>query len=235
MVWRGWIVVLGLLAAAFASADTPRLVLRSIMPLHERAETYFEEGRIGLAVANAEAFAGLEPFRLRLEAPGLTVRDQQEAERILQRAIDAWHQGLGRSDIFIIDPNGKIPVIVRPQVRENGQIVAAYIHWSRGVRMTRTGYRPEINATIQLAQRGHGRSNLRECQRIHAAAHELGHLLGLDDSRASTGVMTRVGARGQLQPSAEEIAAVRWIRNQALSLLAANDIAVESGNTLARD
>lgn len=124
------------------------------------------------------------------------------------RGIQIWSESISDSP-FVLASSGQTPMIRVKFVNSiqsggdvQGQVEATrMLHWGTSVSY-------KIEGTL-LVRRTTGRRELREDELTEVIAHELGHLLGLDDAEECIGLMGPfVPGRPRMKPSHEEVNAV---------------------------
>jgi hypothetical protein len=172
-------------------------------------------GSRGKQLATLESYLLTEPVTV-----GLDNGDVPDgmAESI-GRGIQIWSAALSDCP-FVLAKNGQRPMVVVKFVDNitsggdvQGQVEATrMLHWG-----TSTSYK--IEATL-LVRRTTGRRDLRDDELTEVVAHELGHLLGLDDAEECVGLMGPfVPGRPRMKPSREELNAVVHYRDQLRSAI----------------
>lgn len=182
----------------------------------QHAERLLWEGRLAEARAHCEVVAYANPLTLR---PAGTRFDA-----IVGQAGEVWNRALG-FPVFRLGARGETSAVrfemVDHLVRE-GRPIAGLADWRRDV-----WYEPQCRSRIE------GLIRLRTTQEdgrpmpsealLQTAVHELGHILGLADSRQ--GVMAPLDPdRGFFPPTAAEIDAVRAIFADARRIRAIADL-----------
>ncbi|HWA82358.1 MAG TPA: hypothetical protein VG820_02920 [Fimbriimonadaceae bacterium] len=141
----------------------------------------------------------------------------------IDAGLRVWADALSDSPFRIAKP-GQKPMIVVKFVDSidsggdvQGQVEATRtLHWGSSVSY-------QINGTL-LVRRTTGRRDLRPDELTEVVAHELGHLLGLDDAQECVGLMGPfVSGRPRLKPSKEEVDAVVNYREELRSAIAKLD------------
>lgn len=145
---------------------------------------------------------------------------RDEKANSIDRGIDIWSSAIPDSPFVAARP-GEKPMITVKFVRAidkggdvQGQVEATrMLHWGSSVSY-------KIEGTL-LVRSTTGRRDLDEDELSEVVAHELGHLLGLDDANDCVGLMGPfVPGRPRLKPSKEEQAAVLQYRDQLRDAIA---------------
>lgn len=151
----------------------------------ERARSEFRLGNARAASAHAELVALPEGVRLVIDD------GSQRYDRLIQEAAYLWEDALERPGLFGSNdaraPEVRIRVV--PGLVANGRNVGGFAKWKR--RVTTCGdtvIEQLFQADIQIRRMGGDAMR-------HAIAHELGHVLGLNDSTSRGDVMGPVDAR----------------------------------------
>ncbi len=138
----------------------------------------------------------------------------------IARGIRIWEDALPDSPFVLARP-GEKPMITVKFVNSidsggdvQGQIEATrYLRWGSTVSYKITG--------TMLVRVNTGRRPLREDEITEVVAHELGHVLGLDDAEDCVGLMGPfVPGRARLRPSDDELQAVVQYRDQLREAIA---------------
>lgn len=167
-------------------------------------------GARGKQLATLQSYLLAQPVTV-----GIDPSDQGDwkTESIL-KGIQIWSDALEDSPFVLARP-GQKPMVVVKFVNSietggdvQGQVEATrMLHWGNAVSY-------KIEATL-LIRRTTGRRELREDEISEVVAHELGHLLGLDDAEECVGLMGPfVPGHARVRPSREELNAVLDYRDQ---------------------
>lgn len=148
------------------------------------------ESLVPNALPKAHAHLALFPSGIRVALRD-DARRGPEADRAVRAAAQWWEQRLQTPGLFHFVPGGAgAPVVLRivPSLPE-GPNVTGYTKWTR--RVTRCGDRV-VNETFEARLRVRA---MEPAAMRHAAAHELGHLLGLPDVARPGDVMGPIDPR----------------------------------------
>ncbi len=194
-------------------------VARATASLTDDATDALREARLTNAQGDREK--ALAIFESRLLSKGATIAFDRSVTghgKALGYAIDAWESSLDDSP-FIVSNSTKRPDIVIKLVDElktdepveiQGRVDASRkFFWNHSTH----GYK--LEATISICRRTEGDRLLTEREMGEVIAHELGHILGLDDNEDPKGLMGPF-VPGVLRPwpSDEEIETVVRYRKE---------------------
>jgi hypothetical protein len=132
----------------------------------------------------------------------------------IQRGLQVWSDALPDSPFVLARPGQKPMVVIRfvDSIISGGDVqgqveATRMLHWG-----TTVSYKIE---GLVLIRKSTGRRDLREDELTEVVAHELGHLLGLDDVENCVGLMGPfVPGKARLKPSKDELSAVLEYRDQ---------------------
>ena len=173
-----------------------------------------------LAAAHARLILVSHQIKIRLSTAGYSPSAAARCRRALVEACDIWQSALDDSFEFIQTP-ADIYAIFQPDVRLQGEPVAGYVRWQRTLqadagKVVVQGYR----ADMQLRTVTPGGQPMPAAAMRHEACHELGHVLGLDDTEKLGAVMGPLDIEHPASgPTVAEVATVRQIRQDANQLL----------------
>jgi len=152
---------------------------------------------------------------------GLDPSEEADSKAIcIERGVHIWNESLTDSPFALARPGQKPMIVVKfvnsidPGGDVQGQVEATrLLHWGSSVSYKIEG--------VLLVRRTTGRRELREDEMTQVVAHELGHLLGLDDAEDCVGLMGPfVPGHPRLKPSREEVGAVVDYRLQLRDAIA---------------
>jgi hypothetical protein len=178
--------------AAFAPASTGheagavRGRLLPDLPEHlEYAEKDLNRGQVGDALAHIDLIL-MNRLSYRINFVNVPEEVQPECTAAFRDAVAMWERALGKDSVFEEAAEGQsaeIVVTFQHDVQQNGAEVAGYVTWRRRVVVSQDGSpKMDMSSDVRVRTvRPDGGAMLLEHMR-HTCAHELGHVLGLDDS-----------------------------------------------------
>ena len=184
------VVVAALAALAPASTGNGTEALRGRLlpdlPEHlEYATKDVQRGQVADAMAHIDLIL-MSHLHYRLNFVNVPEEIQPECTAAFRDAVAMWERALGK-DCDIEEAKygepAEIQVTFQHDVQQNGAEVAGYVTWRRKVVLGSDGV-PKMDLTSDVRVRTvkpDGSAMLLEHMR-HTSAHELGHVLGLDDS-----------------------------------------------------
>lgn len=153
-----------------------------------------------------------------LEKVGASQR--QTCMDALNASFDGWEAALNQTIHFQLESDpakATIKVTFRPDVWLSGDPVAGLTHWSRKIRSSGGQVESvEFKADVNVRARGLHSENYPVETIRQETEHELGHILGLEDSRHVGDLMGAWDPRHPVDgPQEHEILAVKNLREEA--------------------
>jgi hypothetical protein len=149
--------------------------------------------------------------------------DRARATESTNRAIQIWEESLGNEIKFIPVDRSKAQLRIqfKEQVRTRGNEIAGYAVWQRNVHDWGNGiYRASLSGDIDLRTKTPTGRDMSTDAMTHAAAHEIGHLLGLWDSPTFGDIMGPLHLKQPITKlSSNELNALRDARDEARQIL----------------
>jgi|GEM_PF-1089562 len=220
------ILALGALSAAsFARLDA---LLAPVLP---EVNKHLQEGQADIAsntmpMAKAHAQVVLlgKDLSVGVLFQNIPAAEHQHCLDALDSAMQEWNSVLGGTVNFTRANTGdftNITVRFRPKVVMKGEDVAGYVNWKRSIKTPTTGDPKGIfYADLQIREKQLDGSLMPLPAMRHAAMHELGHVLGLDDSSHVGDVMGPLDVENPVaSPSDLEIATVKSLREKAQEII----------------
>jgi hypothetical protein len=162
----------------------------------------------------------LDRVRVAIDADTLKGRDAEALESGVRNGIDVWRKALPDCPFQFVPSDTPADVVVRfvPRIDRRSQLQGLVRAERRFFfHNGKSGY--ELNGEILLRDNAFGR-NLDSDEISRVAAHELGHLLGLDDRYESHGLMGAfTPGPGRSGPTGAELQAVLKFRRDTRNAL----------------
>lgn len=171
-------------------------------------------------MARAHAMAVLVSQEVTVEVALDKMSGRRTACRVaVDEALEAWEKAIGGGIRLRRVPDGERSGIVirfQPDVREKGAPVAGYVNWERKAE-DGTG---RVTGDVKIRTVNLDGSDMPTRAMRNIVIHEMGHLLGLDDTERTGEAMGPLDVgRPVSAPSEPEAAAVRALRADAENLL----------------
>lgn len=192
-------VISGLvLVALFASVtafspngDDPRIQDRLYEHLDAASRAYLY-GHTSEATAYAEMVLLSRAIKVSVDDSNVPDRMKDSARRAFRDAMINWEEALNGEVKFVIVPRRDADVVVSytGDIRVSGDEAAGTVRWTRQVmNIGLDQFEYFVRATIVLRTHTPRREEMNYDQMLHTAGHELGHILGLEDSRNARELM----------------------------------------------
>lgn len=190
-MWGRWgigitLTLLGAMASSTPAPPTLRLL--------ERAQTALAEGRLGESEASLEALGVGAPVRVSIDLTGMPADQRAGAWVSYLSALRMWEDashGLVRWHLSTPE-NAQVRIAFVPAARYEHRHVAGRATWSRAVHQLGDSYFATLRADIAIGLQDPNGQALSLPAIRHVMAHELGHVIGLDDSPMSGSIMGRL-------------------------------------------
>lgn len=173
------------------------------------------------AMARAHAMAVLvsKEVAVEVEFDRAATSRRSTYRAVVDEALETWEKALGdgvRLRRVVDGERSGIVIRFQPDVRERGQAVAGYVNWKRLAEDGVGG----VTGLVQIRTVNLDNTPMSSRAMRNIVMHEMGHLLGLDDTERTGEVMGPLDAgRPVAAPSELEANAVRALRAEAESLL----------------
>jgi len=173
-----------------------------------------------VAAAHADLVLLGDEVRYSVQFVGVSEKLRARCLKSLEGALDSWERALDDTVSFreVTDPNeAEIVIRFKPNVMMGKEPVAGYANWKRtlhsdGPKVNEVKFRADLQIrTINLD----GQPMALDCVR-HEIAHEVGHILGLEDSDSTSDLMGPLDtSRPMHRPQPYEAQAVKKLREEA--------------------
>lgn len=198
-----------------------------------------ESGRWQEASAQSDAILLPGAIRYAVQFEGRAIHAEERARKAIDYAISIWSDvaedivfeevaehtfgRIGFSGISASRSRTAVEVVIvfSPDGRRGNSPAAGHIAWQRWVGpLPQGGFGARVQARIDIRTELPGSQvPMNLAQMRHAVAHEIGHLLGLDDSPRVGDVMGPLDlSRPAVRPSFEETLALRELRAAARNI-----------------
>ena len=151
----------------------------------DRAERAISDGRSEEAVACAEMVLLKRDITVFVDDRNVPWQIKESADRALRLAAINWEDALNREIRFRFVPRAYADVVIRYSdgVKHGGRQAAGTVQWSRQVMSLGSDrYSYKVTAHITLRTHAPNGAMMSQRQMMHTAGHELGHILGLEDT-----------------------------------------------------
>ncbi len=216
------IAIMGLIAATSSAIDTLPLIQTKVMRDLQKAERFLNQGEFEKAAVYASLYSGDE-LTVRVDQTSLPIGYEAECRSALNDAMKMWeYESNGRVRFRLVESG---PAMVRLKFTDSlyvgGSLAAGRATWSRNVvdwgfgQITR-----EVSARVEVRWKGTDGQNHSPAAMRHTLAHELGHVIGLDDNPAG-GIMGPLNAQNpETSLSSQEESALTGLLSASEDLFA---------------
>ena len=211
--------------ATIASANSFSGAIQPSLTKHlKHAEECFLDGKYNEAQAYAELVIIKDQLRVYVDPTSLPDAIRRDAHRAIADAINNWNNALNGQVEISLTTRDEANVIIRftNRLYLYGGEAAGSARWSRNVMSwsnNHFSFQTLGNIVLRTHKPNGGLMNLDQLRQ--AAGHELGHILGLEDSYRRDDIMGPLRLdRPTIKPSAREINSLLALHERALGVLA---------------
>ena len=173
----------------------------------------------GMARAHAMAVLVSNDVAVQVVLDEVPASRRTTCRAAVDEALQSWEKALGDGiHLRRLEDGQRSGIVVRfqPDVRERGEPVAGYVNWKR-VAQEAGG---SVTGDIQIRTMNIDGAPMSGRAMKNIVVHEMGHMLGLDDTDRSGEAMSPLDPnRPVAGPSSAEADAVRALRQEATNLL----------------
>ena len=224
------VALLGATLLASLSFSVPgggrnNLVQDKVYDFLDEAETSYMAGNAPRALAYSQAAAMQGTIKVAVDFDAVPDRLISDATSSVTEAFELWEDALDRQIQFeIVSPKEAVlRISFKDSVHLMGREVAGYAVWSRQVYDWGNGkYTTRTSGDISLRTSHPSHGDFSHQAMVHAAAHEIGHYLGLWDSPRVGDIMGPLLLDRPCEKLSEpELSAIKGARSRADFVIAA--------------
>ncbi|MCC7435555.1 MAG: matrixin family metalloprotease [Methanoregulaceae archaeon] len=208
-ILTGWVFGYVLVATAHAGAYLPEM------------DRFLSYGQRALDAGHMEAARAATDVILLGEVRYALAEGPSEAREVLKAAMREWEVATDGEVRFVEVPANEAQITIgwANELRFRSLEAGGVARWQRAVRRDGDGLRGEVSATIELRLRVPSGRRLNSDQLMQCALHEIGHILGLDDSSARGEAMGPLDLRRPITRLSDgDLSALRELRSRAWNL-----------------
>ncbi len=214
-------ILTGLTAAPAASLSSSAELELRVMPEMRRhvqlASNCFREQKWNESIAYANSVLLLGSTSFSVQFDSISMREEEKCRNAVGQAVSLWETALDHQIHFTESLNPNIKFRFEPQVKSANREVGGHVQWNRSVESNSAGeFAPKFSATVWVRTSQPNGKPMNQEHLRHVIAHELGHILGLNDSKSIGEIMGPLDLRKPAKKlGVSEMQAISTLRNQA--------------------
>lgn len=213
-------ITLGVISTCGASSPSPATILPEVQKHLSEAHRCATSGSLEFAIAHANLVLVSDQVSVCLKFESSSVSERAQCTRALNAGLLAWESVLDHSIQFRREEDpAKADIVFRfmSDVRMGRERVAGYTSWRRSIRSEGDRVmQVTFKADVQVRSRDLNRSAMSFESIRQESEHEIGHILGLEDSDRDGDLMGPLNPSHPVStPRDYEVDAVRRVRNEA--------------------
>jgi hypothetical protein len=224
MIANALAILTGLSVTPSASLSSPAELELRVMPELRRhaqmASDCFHDQNWNKSIAHADTVLLLGSTSYSIQFDSSSKEDEKKCRDAVGQAVSMWESALEHQVQFAESSEPNIQFRFEKEVKSANREVGGHVQWNRSVSANSAGeYVPKLTATIWVRTDQPNGKAMKPDHLKHVIAHELGHILGLNDSKRVGDIMGPLDLKSPAKSLAKnEIQAISTIRNQALQM-----------------
>lgn len=183
------------------------------------ARDELKDGEPLMAMAHANLVLMDRPLKIFVSFGDINTRRQGDCDRAINAAIDLWNKGLDGEKPFTrtaFETGSDIQLKFENDVVDGNTPVGGLVKWHRAITYVDGQPTDKTSADVQVRVKMPRGGYMSFEHMRHEASHELGHVLGLDDSPRSGDIMSGLDLRHPVGKISDfELDALKRLRQAA--------------------
>ena len=185
------------------------------------ARTELQSGDWAMAMAHANLVDFDRPLKVSVSFENVRPDLQNTCRKSLTAGMKIWQDALGGRPYEFTDQPGDadVEVTFKREVSEGKAPVGGLVRWRRSVEVVNDGPEQRTDAEAFIRTENPRGGHMTFEQMRHECAHELGHVLGLEDSPRSGEIMSMLDLQHPVSKAAKvEVEALMKVRKLAMQV-----------------
>lgn len=185
------------------------------------ARTELQTGDWAMAMAHANLVDFDRPLKVSVTFDNVRPEQQIVCRKSLGAGMKIWEDALGGHpyEFTALPGDADVEVTFKREVSEGKAPVGGLVRWRRSVEIQNDGPEQRTDAEAFIRTENPRGGHMTFEQMRHECAHELGHVLGLEDSPRSGEVMSMLDLQHPVSKAAKiEIEALQKLRKLAIQV-----------------